>query len=64
VGEMQVKLLAKVEELTLHMIEQDKENRELRDQMSQQTKENQDLRERLSRLEKVAASDSAPVVVK
>jgi hypothetical protein len=63
-GEMQAKLLAKVEELTLHMIQQDKENRELRDQMNQQTKENQELRERLSRLEKVAASDSTPVVAK
>jgi hypothetical protein len=30
VGEMQAKMLAKIEELTLHMIEADKENQELR----------------------------------
>jgi hypothetical protein len=34
VGEMQAKLLAKVEELTLHMIQQEKENRELRDRIA------------------------------
>jgi len=45
VGEMQSKLLAKVEELTLHMIQQEKENQELRD--------------RLARLEKGAASVTA-----
>ena len=33
-GEMQAKLLAKVEELTLHMIQQDKENRELRERLA------------------------------
>ena len=33
VGEMQAKLLAKVEELTLHMIEAEKENRELRERI-------------------------------
>ncbi len=32
-GEMQTKLLAKVEELTLHMIELEKENKELRDRV-------------------------------
>ena len=61
VGEMEAKLLAKVEELTLHMIQQEKDNRELRDQMSQQTKEIQDLRERLA---KGATTDSTPVVDK
>lgn len=30
VGEMQAKMLAKIEELTLHMIEAEKENQELR----------------------------------
>jgi hypothetical protein len=40
VGEMQAKLLAKIEELTLHMIQQDKDNRELREHMSRQEKEN------------------------
>jgi hypothetical protein len=57
VGEMQAKLLAKVEELTLHMIQQDKANREMREQMDQQQAENQKLRERLVRLEKAAAVD-------
>jgi hypothetical protein len=46
VGEMQSKLLAKIEELTLHMIQQDKKNRELR--------------ERLAQLETRAISSSAP----
>lgn len=32
---MQAKLLAKVEELTLHLIRQDKENRELRERIAQ-----------------------------
>ncbi len=35
VGDMQAKLLAKVEELTLHMIQQDKENKELRERIAQ-----------------------------
>lgn len=35
VGEMQAKLLAKIEELTLHLIRQEKENRELRDRLAQ-----------------------------
>jgi hypothetical protein len=34
VGEMQAKLLAKIEELTLHMIRVDEQNRELRDQIT------------------------------
>ena len=34
VGEMQAKLLAKIEELTLHMIEAEKQNRELRDRIA------------------------------
>jgi len=33
VGEMQAKLLAKIEELTLHVIRQERENRELREQV-------------------------------
>lgn len=33
VGEMQAKLLAKIEELTLHLIRQEKENRELRERV-------------------------------
>jgi len=35
VGDMQAKLLAKIEELTLHMIQQDKENQELRQRIVQ-----------------------------
>jgi len=35
VGEMQSKLLAKIEELTLHMIQQEKENQDLRERMAQ-----------------------------
>ena len=50
VGEMQAKLLAKVEELTLHMIQQERENKELRG--------------RLAQLETRAASGSAPASVR
>jgi hypothetical protein len=46
VAQMQTKLLAKIEELTLHMIRQDKENRELR--------------ERLAKLEAHAPGSGAP----
>jgi hypothetical protein len=60
-GDMQAKLLAKVEELTLHMIHQEKENRELREKL---TKENQELRERLARIEKSATTDSTSAVAK
>jgi hypothetical protein len=49
VGDMQAKLLAKVEELTLHMIQADERNSRLEQQ-------NQELRDRLARLEKSAAS--------
>jgi hypothetical protein len=34
VGEMEAKLLAKVEELTLHLIQQEKQNQELRDRIA------------------------------
>jgi hypothetical protein len=57
VGDMQAKLLAKVEELTLHMIQADERNRRLE-------RQNQDLRERLERLEKSATADSIPAVAK
>lgn len=43
-GDMQAKLLAKVEELTLHMIQADERNNRLE-------RQNQELRERISRLE-------------
>jgi hypothetical protein len=35
VGEMQAMLLAKIEELTLHMIEQERQNHELRDRVAE-----------------------------
>jgi hypothetical protein len=60
-GEMQAKLLAKVEELTLHLIQQDEKNRELRKNL---TRENQELRQRLALLEKSAGSDRKPVFAK
>ncbi len=44
VGEMQAKLLAKIEELTLHMIEVEKENQQLREQ-------NREIQNRVSSLE-------------
>lgn len=56
-GDMQAKLLAKVEELTLHMIQAEERNSRLEQQ-------NQELRERLARLEKAAAADSTPAVAK
>ena len=60
-AEMQTKLLAKIEELTLHMIQQDKDNRGLRELMAQQEKQNQELRDRISQLEAHAAgAPSAP----
>ena len=51
VGDMQAKLLAKVEELTLHMIRADEQNSRLEQQ-------NQELLERLARLEKSATANS------
>ena len=45
-GEMQVKLLAKVEELTLHMIQADERNNRLE-------RQNRELQERIARLEAV-----------
>lgn len=50
-GEMQAKLLAKVEELTLHMIQADEKNKELILHMLHVDQENRDLKERLARLE-------------
>ena len=49
VGDMEAKLLAKVEELTLHLIQQEKDNNALRDQ-------NRDLQERMARLEAKTAT--------
>jgi hypothetical protein len=56
-GDMQAKLLAKVEELTLHMIQADERNDRLE-------RQNQELRERIARLEKAATADSTPTAAK
>jgi hypothetical protein len=57
VGEMQAKLLAKVEELTLHMIQADERNNRLE-------RQNQELRDRMARLEKSAAANAMPTAAK
>jgi hypothetical protein len=49
VGEIQAKLLAKIEELTLHMIQADERNDRLE-------RQNQELRDRIARLEKGATA--------
>jgi hypothetical protein len=54
VGAMEAKLLAKVEELTLHMIQAEKQNQE----------QNQELRERLARLENGAATSATAAAAK
>jgi hypothetical protein len=57
VGDMQSKLLAKVEELTLHMIQAEERNNRLEEQ-------NEELRDRIGRLEKGAASSATPTAAK
>jgi hypothetical protein len=52
VGEVQSRLLAKIEELTLHMIQAEERSDRLENQ-------NRDLRERIARLEKAAAGATA-----
>jgi hypothetical protein len=54
---MQTKLLAKIEELTLHMIQADERNNRLE-------RQNQGLRERIARLENAASSGSTPAAPK
>jgi hypothetical protein len=49
-GEMQAKLLEKVEELTLYVIEQDKELTELKKEVGDLRKENKELRNKMSAL--------------
>ncbi|MGJ5814496.1 hypothetical protein [Paludibaculum fermentans] len=61
-GDMQSKLLAKIEELTLYLVRQDKEGRELRENLA---KENRELRGRIEQLERRAPSvDFASVIAK
>jgi hypothetical protein len=57
VGEMQARLLAKVEELTLHMIQENERNNRLEEQ-------NQELRDRLARLEQRAGGSATPTTAK
>jgi hypothetical protein len=52
VGEMQAKLLEKVEELTLYVIEQNKELTELKKEMGNLREENEELKEKISTLVK------------
>jgi ribosomal protein S15P/S13E len=64
VGSTQAKLLAKIEELTLHVIQQEKDRHSLRERMAQEhrelcermAQENRDLRERIAELEAHAGS--------
>jgi len=51
VGDMQVKLLAKVEELTLHMIQADERNNRLEQRSNRVEQQNRELRARIGRLE-------------
>jgi hypothetical protein len=53
VGEMQTKLLAKIEEITLHMIQADDRNNRLEQQ-------NRELQERIARLEALSARRVEP----
>jgi hypothetical protein len=50
-GEMQAKLLAKVEELTLHMIEAEERNKRLEQENQKLVQETRGLRERLEKVE-------------
>jgi hypothetical protein len=50
-GDMQTKLLAKIEELTLHMIEEDKRLHQAEERNETLEKKNRDLQERIARLE-------------
>lgn len=56
VGEMQTKLLAKIEELTLHMIEAEKRSSQLEQENSELRRDSETLRERIDRLESAAAN--------
>jgi hypothetical protein len=55
-GDMQSKLLAKVEELTLHMIAADERNNRLERQSLDLEKQNRDLRQRIAHLEAASAT--------
>jgi predicted nuclease with TOPRIM domain len=55
-GDMQSKLLAKVEELTLHMIQEHERNNHLEEQNRELQRQNREIQDRLSRLEPAATS--------
>jgi tRNA A58 N-methylase Trm61 len=52
-GDMQARLLAKVEELTLHMIRADERNNRLEQRNRELQEQNRQIRERIARLEMV-----------
>ena len=58
VGEMQAKLLAKVEELTLHMIDADEHLRQADERNKALERQNLELQQRIARLE--AAAGNSP----
>ncbi len=53
VGEFQIKLLQKIEELTLYTIEQNKQNRQQEEKIKQLEQENQQIRSLLERVERL-----------
>jgi uncharacterized protein YhdP len=55
-GAMQTKLLAKIEELTLHMIQADERNNRLEAQGRDLREQNRDLQQRIARLEAAQAT--------
>jgi len=61
VGDLQLKLLEKIEELTLYLIQENKENSNLKKQITKTEKENQELKntlqEILKRIEKLESSE-------
>ena len=64
VGEMQAKLLAKVEELTLHLIQADERNTAADERNYRLEQQNRDLQERIAKLEALAAAGGAKSTVK
>ncbi len=51
VGKMNAKLLQKIEELTLYMIEQNKETKAMKEQLNRLSEENEELKEKITKLE-------------
>lgn len=61
---MQAKLLAKVEELTLHLIQADERNTAADERNYRLEQQNRDLQERIAKLEALAAAGGAKSTVK